>query len=164
VSVNDDGKNCHDCRQLRIERKAHRIMPSGAAVCEEHWRSRMGLPQRTSEAVAIVKSWQAPKSSPPGETEMAKKPEQDTIDGIRKDAAAGMNTNQISEKHSVTWATAKKYSAEGGGQDHCQTKNKNEWSRRSERQILQHDAYRATCRRDLGHAVDREEIQFAAAA
>ena len=46
---------------------------------------------------------------------MAKKPDQATIDAIQNDAAAGMNTNAIAEKHSVGWSTAKKYSGSGGG-------------------------------------------------
>jgi hypothetical protein len=34
---------------------------------------------------------------------------QETIDAIRKDAAAGLTTNQIAEKHGVSWPTAKRY-------------------------------------------------------
>jgi transposase len=40
---------------------------------------------------------------------MAKKPDQETIDAIRADAAAGLNTNQIAEKNGVSWETARKY-------------------------------------------------------
>ena len=56
---------------------------------------------------------------------MAKKPEQSTIEAIQKDAATGMNTNSIAEKHGVTWATAEKYSeSQGGGKPIAKLKSK----------------------------------------
>jgi hypothetical protein len=39
---------------------------------------------------------------------------QETIEAIRKDAAAGLSLNQIAEKHSVSWPTAKKFAGGGG--------------------------------------------------
>src|SRR5712664_1571031 len=44
MTVADDKKTCFDCKQLGRSSKAHRIMPIGAAVCDEHYRQRMGLP------------------------------------------------------------------------------------------------------------------------
>lgn len=136
MTVSDDGKNCHDCRQLRVERKAHRIMPSGAGVCEEHYRSRMGLPQRTSEATAFVKflapvKLLTPKSEPQGETPMAKKPDQETIDAMQKDAAAGLSTNQIAEKNHVGWSTARKYANAQGGANTLPNPKQNRMATRS---------------------------------
>jgi hypothetical protein len=122
MTIKDDGKPCFDCNQIGRVSKAHRIMPSGAAVCEEHYRQRMGLPQRTSEAADLVKRWQslgakeeaASEPESKGETQMAKSPDQSTIDAMRKDATAGIGTNAIAEKHGVTWATAKKYTGGDG--------------------------------------------------
>jgi hypothetical protein len=115
MTVKDDGKLCFDCKQLHVERKAHRIMPSGTAVCEEHYRRRMGLPQRTPEAVDLVKRWEAlkpreeevPKPKEEGETKMAKSLDQATIDKMRKDYAEGISINAIAEKHGSSWPTVK---------------------------------------------------------
>jgi len=91
---------------------------------------------------------------------MAKKPDQETIDTIQRDAAAGMNINAIAEKNGVGWATAAKYSAQGGGQTDCQSQNKIEWPRQWR---LQHELDAGAGRRDLGYVADRQEGRFAAA-
>lgn len=50
------------------------------------------------------------------ETTVGKKPEQETIDAIRKDASVGdMNFNQIAEKHGVGWSTVQKYAGADAG-------------------------------------------------
>lgn len=47
---------------------------------------------------------------------MGKKPEQETIEAIRKDASIGeMNFNQIAEKHGVGWSTVQKYAGADAG-------------------------------------------------
>jgi hypothetical protein len=55
--MNNEPKFCGDCAELGIpDVKAHRIVGK-RGVCEEHYRQRMGLPQRTPEAEAIVERW-----------------------------------------------------------------------------------------------------------
>ena len=82
-------------------------------VCKEHWRSRMGIPKRPSESAPAMEVKQ-----------MAKPIDESTRAAILKDAAAGMNTNQIAEKHQVGWITAKNVisgqkPAGGGRQAYC---------------------------------------------
>jgi hypothetical protein len=94
-----EGKLCHPCKQQGRLVAAAFVLPNGSGRCAEHWRQELGIPKKKIDEEEIT---------------VAKKPEQETIDAIRKDAADGMNMNQISEKHGVTWATAKKYSGGAG--------------------------------------------------
>jgi hypothetical protein len=55
--MNNEPKFCGDCAELGIsDVKAHRVIGK-RGVCEEHYRQRMGLPQRTPEAESIVERW-----------------------------------------------------------------------------------------------------------
>jgi hypothetical protein len=82
-------------------------MPGGDWQCDDHWRQQLGIPK--------------PKTKE--EPTMAKKPEQDAIDAMKKDAATGMNVNAIAEKHGVTWATAQKYSGAEAGRNGARVSN-----------------------------------------
>jgi hypothetical protein len=57
LRMNNEPKFCGDCAELGIsDVKAHRVIGK-RGVCEEHYRQRMGLPQRTPEAESIVERW-----------------------------------------------------------------------------------------------------------
>jgi hypothetical protein len=106
------GLNCRDCADHQQEIPAV-TMVGKTPVCREHWRSRMGIPKKVGEQPAAI-------ALPEGREEeevkqMGRGPgtSQETIDAIRKDAAAGLSLNQIAEKHSVSWPTAKKFSSGG---------------------------------------------------
>jgi hypothetical protein len=98
---------CRDCCDLQREVLATHMI-GRTPVCEEHKRKRLGErlfgPQKsnvetTPEKRSMAKRW---------------KTDQKTIDAIRADAAAGMNFQQIAEKHGVSWPTAKRWSQSNG--------------------------------------------------
>jgi hypothetical protein len=106
--MNNEPKFCGDCAELGIpDVKAHRIIGK-RGVCEEHFRQRMGLPQRTPEAEAIVERWKTlpEHNAQPVETE---KPEM-TKHGINwGDVQADRNTGEmtimeIAKKYDVSSA------------------------------------------------------------
>jgi hypothetical protein len=110
---------------------ATRQLPSKRFVCDRHWRSRLGIP--TKEPAAQPPAPIAPaqpverRETPRGNSivkkiadvthatlrgEKKKMLDQNTIDGIKRDAAAGMNLSRIAEKHSISIPTAKKYAGD----------------------------------------------------
>lgn len=54
MTLRDDGKFCWKCKKIGLQRLAHRIMPSGGAVCDEHFREEAGRPQLTEEARTFI--------------------------------------------------------------------------------------------------------------
>jgi hypothetical protein len=57
LTIHDDGKLCFECKKIGLLRKAHRIMTSGGAVCDEHFRDKQGMPQLTIEAKGLILRW-----------------------------------------------------------------------------------------------------------
>jgi hypothetical protein len=57
MTLRDDNKLCHECKRAGWLRKAHRIMPSGGHVCDEHYRHLSGKPQLNREAEAFIENW-----------------------------------------------------------------------------------------------------------
>jgi hypothetical protein len=116
------GLNCRDCADHQQEIPAV-TMVGKTPVCREHWRSRMGIPKKVGEQPAAIAP---PAGREEGEVkQMAKPIDETTRAAILKDAAAGMNTNQIAEKHSIGWITAKNVISgngkrrAGGGRHFC---------------------------------------------
>lgn len=90
---------CHDCRDFQRETIATRMVGK-TPVCDEHMRSRMGIPKKIER-------------EEPTNMGRGKRLEQSTIDAIAKDGAAGMSLSDIAKKHGVSWPTAKQYAGNG---------------------------------------------------
>lgn len=105
--------DCSDCTELGQQVVATRQLPSKRFVCDQHWRSRMGMqgglsPQTTQtpkEPAAAREPQAAAKAGTKNMIDTA------TIEGIKRDAAANMPLQEIADKHQVSYPTAKKYAA-----------------------------------------------------
>ena len=78
-------KLCRDCETLGMKVAAHRILPGGTGLCDDHWRKRMGMPSR----------------APAKDNEM---PPRKNIDwnAVQADRDAGMPVAKICEKYGVS--------------------------------------------------------------
>ena len=81
---------CRDCRDIGVNVTATRILPSGTAVCTDHYRKRLGMPAATI-------------SPSPNEKEAAKMPQPVNIDWakVQADRDAGMKVAEIAKKYGV---------------------------------------------------------------
>jgi hypothetical protein len=90
---------CRPCQDRGSRVAAHRMVGK-TPMCDTHFRSAMGMPALSIQEEAMAKKNYVT--------------DQATIDATRKDAAAGLSLTQIAEKNSVSWPTAKRYSAKNG--------------------------------------------------
>lgn len=112
---------CRDCQDLDKEVVATRKLASGRHICDEHWRSRLGIPPIRANGpvmpapppTALAQPQAATTAEPEKKREAPKMGRRGldaaTVAEIRKDAAAGMGIGKIAEKHEVSWATARNY-------------------------------------------------------
>lgn len=64
MSMRDDGKLCRRCKEAGLNRLAHRIMPNGEPLCDEHYRDECGLPQLDTERSLFIKNLQSTSPRP----------------------------------------------------------------------------------------------------
>lgn len=108
MTIQDDEKFCIPCKKIGVDRKAHRIMPSGGGRCDEHFRDEQGLPQLSPEAVRFIQLCKEREKNPAGSaTELeaqydrVEKPVRKKFDykAMQVDRDAGMRITDIAKKH-----------------------------------------------------------------
>jgi hypothetical protein len=104
-------KFCSDCYDLGLpDVKSHRIIGK-RGCCEEHYRQRMGIPQRSPEALSIVERWKqlpqrvAIEIKPEAEQEPPAMPAKLKVDWdkVQADRASGtFSLDELAEKYGIS--------------------------------------------------------------
>jgi hypothetical protein len=95
-----ENRTCATCEKAGVVHKAHRIMPDGRALCDEHYRAESGLPPLGNN---LLKEW---KGLPEKKMDTMPKPaEPIDWDAVQKERDSGVSVSAIAAKYKISEPT-----------------------------------------------------------